>query len=125
MDGGRDDDARTLRVSRAFAVATVLALVGLGLAWELWLAPTGARSLALKVLPLAALLPGLSAQRLRSYRVTSLLVWLYVAEGALRVYSDAGLSARLAGLQLLLCALLFAACVVQVRARTQRRAVAA
>lgn len=125
MNGGPDDDARTLRISRAFAVAAVLALVVLGLAWELWLAPTGARSLALKVLPLAALLPGLSAQRLRSYRVTCLLVWLYVAEGALRVYGDTGWSARLAGVQLLLCALLFAACVVQVRARTQRSAVAA
>ena len=106
-------------ISRAAMLALLLALIALGLAWELWLAPTGARSLALKVLPLAWPLAGVWAWRLASARALSLLVWLYVAEGALRAASDSGLSAQLAWLELLLCALLFAACVVHIRSRTR------
>ena len=107
------------RASRAAMLALLVALIVLGLAWELWLAPTGARSLALKVLPLAWPLAGVWLWQLSSVRALSLLVWLYVAEGALRAASDSGLSAQLAWLELLLCALLFAACVVHIRGRTR------
>jgi uncharacterized membrane protein len=62
---------------RALAVACLLALIALGLAWELWLAPTGNRTLALKVLPLAFALAGLLKHRMYTYRWLSLLVWLY------------------------------------------------
>ena len=41
-----------MRAARAVALAGLLALIVLGLAWELWLAPTGSGTLALKVLPL-------------------------------------------------------------------------
>ena len=47
----------------------------------------------------------------------SLLVWLYVMEGSVRAWSDKGLSAWLAGLELLLCLGLFVACTVHVRLR--------
>ena len=100
-------------------LALLGALIALGLAWELWLSPTGARSLALKVLPLAWPLAGVWAWRLASARALSLLVWLYVAEGALRAVSERGVSAQLAWLELLLCAALFAACVVHIRSRTR------
>jgi uncharacterized membrane protein len=106
-----------VRGTRAAVALSIVALIALGLAWELWLAPTGARSLALKVLPLAVPLAGVLKFSLSSYRALSLLVWLYVCEGALRASSDSGLSARLAGLELLLCALLFAACVLHIRWR--------
>lgn len=106
-------------VSRAAMLALMVALIVLGLAWELWLAPTGARSLALKVLPLAWPLAGVWAWRLASVRALSLLVWLYVAEGALRAASDRGLAAQLAWLELLLCGLLFVACVVHIRSRVR------
>lgn len=105
------------RRSRLGAVCATLALIALGLAWELVLAPTGARSLALKVVPLAALLPGLSRMRLPTYRAMSLWVWLYALEGALRAASDSGLSAQLAAIELALALALFAACVLHVRAR--------
>ena len=98
-------------------LALLLALIVLGLTWELWLAPTGARSLALKVLPLAWPLAGVWVWKLSSVRALSLLVWLYVAEGALRAASDSGVSAQLAWLELLLCALLFGACIVHIRSR--------
>ena len=37
-----------VRRTRALAVASTLALIVLGLAWELWLAPTGRGTLAIK-----------------------------------------------------------------------------
>jgi uncharacterized membrane protein len=108
-----------LRTTRAAVLALLAALVLLGLLWELWLAPTGSRALALKVLPLVLPLSGLLAMRLRSFRVLSLLVWVYVAEGAMRAASDRGLSAQLAALEVVLCLALFAACVVHIRRRTR------
>ena len=103
--------------TRALAVGSVLALVVLGLAWELWLAPTGRGTLALKVLPLLLPLPGLLRLRLRTYRAVSLFVWLYVAEGAVRAASDPGAGRWLGGVELALGLLLFAACAVHVRTR--------
>ena len=38
---------RTTTLTRNLAVASLLALIVLGLAWELWLAPTGQRTWAL------------------------------------------------------------------------------
>jgi uncharacterized membrane protein len=110
-----------LRGTRAAVLVLLAALVLLGVVWELWLAPTGSRALALKVLPLVLPLSGLLALRLRSYRVLSLLVWVYVAEGAMRAVSDRGASAQLAALEVVLCVALFAACVMHIR-RTTRRA---
>jgi uncharacterized membrane protein len=103
--------------TRALAVACLLALIALGLAWELWLAPTGHRSLALKVLPLVLPLPGLMKNRMYTYRWLSLLVWVYFTEGVVRATSDQGASVPLAALEVLLCLLLFAACALHVRWR--------
>lgn len=103
----------TLRRIRALAVASLLGLILLGLAWELWLAPTGQRTLALKVLPLA----GLLKQRMYTYRWVSLLVWVYAAEGAVRATSERGLGARLAVIEIVLCLALFSACALHVRWR--------
>ncbi len=110
----------TLRRVRTLAVASLLGLIALGLAWELWLAPTGNRTLALKVLPLAAVLTGLLKQRMYTYRWLSLLVWAYFAEGAARAVSEGGASAALATVEMVLCLLLFSACVMHVRARLRR-----
>jgi uncharacterized membrane protein len=103
--------------TRAVAVGSVLALIALGLAWELWLAPTGNRTLAIKVLPLLLPLPGLLHNRMYTYRWVSLLVWLYFAEGVVRATSDRGHGVWLAGIEVLLCLLLFAACAAHVRWR--------
>ena len=107
---------------RALAVACLLALIALGLAWELWLAPTGNRTLALKVLPLAAAVVGLLKQRMYTYRWVSLLVWVYFTEGVVRATSEQGPAVAFALVEIGLCLLLFAACVMHVR-RRQRRAV--
>ncbi len=118
--------ARAVRATRAVAVAAVLGLVALGLAWELWLAPLrpGGSWLALKVLPLLLPLPGLLKLRMYTYRWTALLVWLYFVEGVVRASGDAPPGNRLAWTQIALCLVLFGACALHVRLR-QRAARAA
>ena len=103
--------------TRLMAVASLLALIGLGLAWELWLAPTGRGTLALKVLPLALPLAGLLKNRMYTYRWVSLLVWLYFTEGVVRAAGDGGLSAKIALVEVVLCLVLFTACALHVRWR--------
>lgn len=115
----RAPDTTLLRV-RAAAAACLLALVALGLAWELWLAPTGARTWALKVLPLALALPGVLKFRMFTHRWLALLVWLYVAEGVVRATTESGPALPLALAQTLLALGLFAACSMHVRWRLRK-----
>lgn len=108
-----------VRWTRALAVGSLLGLIVLGLAWELWLAPLrpGGSWLALKVLPLLLPLAGLLKNRMYTYRWVSLMVWLYFTEGVVRAWGDPGLSAVLAGVEVLLCVTLFVACALHVRTR--------
>ena len=106
-----------LQAARAVTLVLLAALAVLGLAWELWLAPFGRGTLALKVVPLLFAVPGLLRHRLYTYRWLSLLVWLYFTEGVVRATTERGLSAVLAGLEVLLSVLLFVACVWHVRSR--------
>jgi uncharacterized membrane protein len=114
----------TTRASRTLTLGAVLALVLLCLAWELWLAPTGSGTLALKAVPLLFVMPGLWRFRMRSYRALSLGVWLYFTEGVVRAVSDRGLSAVLAGIEVALTLLIFAGCALHVRWRLRRAAAA-
>jgi uncharacterized membrane protein len=106
-----------VRRTRALAVGSLLGLIVLGLLWELWLAPTGNRSLALKVLPLTVPLAGLLKHRMYTYRWVSLLVWIYFTEGVVRATSEHGPAVPLAVLEVGLCLLLFTACALHVRSR--------
>lgn len=106
-----------VRATRTLAVGALLALIALGLAWELWLAPTGQRTLALKVLPLFLPLAGLLRYRLFTCRWVSLALWPYFIEGIVRATSSGGAAVPLAWTEVGLCLLLFAACVAQVRWR--------
>ena len=105
--------------TRLIAVSSLLGLIVLGLAWELWLAPLrpGGTLLALKVLPLCFPLTGLLKNRMYTYRWLSLLIWLYFTEGVVRAWGDAVPSNYLAMVEVLLCLVLFAACALHVRLR--------
>lgn len=105
--------------TRILAVASLLGLIVLGLAWELFLAPIrpGGSWLALKVLPLCIPLAGLLKNRMYTYRWVSLLVWLYFTEGAVRAYSDRSPSSYLAMVEVALCLTLFVACTLHIRLR--------
>jgi len=104
---------------RLLAVGSLLGLIVLGLAWELYLAPLrpGGSSLALKVLPLCIPLVGLLKNRMYTYRWVSLMVWIYFTEGAVRAYSDKAPGNYLAMLEVFLCLTLFVACALHVRLR--------
>jgi uncharacterized membrane protein len=104
-------------VSRVAASALLIALIGLCLAWELWLAPLkpGGSWMVLKVLPLLAPLPGVLRGDRYTYQWSTMLIWLYAAEGATRAYTDSGWAARLAVVEVLLALGYFAAAVAWVR----------
>jgi uncharacterized membrane protein len=106
------------------AVGSLLGMIALGLAWELWLAPIrpGGSWLALKVLPLCIPLAGLLKNRMYTYRWVSLMVWLYFAEGMTRATSDRAPSSYLAMIEVVLCVLLFTACAMHVRLRLKASA---
>jgi len=111
-------------LSRRLAVGSLLALIVLGLAWELWLAPLrpGGSWWALKVLPLFIPIAGLLRNRMYTYRWVSLLVWPYFTEGVVRAYSDPAPASWLALLEVVLSLVLFAACTLHVRTRLRRKA---
>src|SRR3569832_305266 len=107
--------------TRWLAVACLLALIALSLAWELVLAPVRPGGsiviAALKAVPLCFPLAGLLRRRMYTYRWLSLLVWHYFIDGVVRAWSDRGLSSQLALGEIVLCLLLFAACAMHVRLR--------
>ncbi|WP_137895824.1 DUF2069 domain-containing protein [Ramlibacter sp. 2FC] len=113
------NEDKTVRLTRALAVGSLLGLIALGLSWELWLAPLrpGGSWLALKVLPLCLPLAGLLKNRMYTYRWVSLVVWLYFIEGVVRASGDRPPGNWLAALEILLCLLLFLACTLHVRLR--------
>ncbi len=113
---------RVVRSTRAVALATLIALIALCLAWELWLAPTGSGTLALKVLPLVFCVAGLWRHRMYTFRWLSLLIWLYFLEGVVRATSERGLGAALALAEVVLSMLLFAVAGVYIRWRLRNGA---
>lgn len=111
---------RVVRLTRALSIASLLGLIVLGLAWELVIAPTGNRTLVLKVVPLLFPLTGLLKHRMYTHRWVSLLVWLYFTEGVVRATSDPYPSWVLALVEVLLCLVLFTASAVHVRWRLKQ-----
>ena len=99
------------------ACLSLLALLFLCLAWELWLAPLrpGGSALALKALPLLAPLRGVLHGRRYTYQWASMLILAYVAEGTVRAYGEAGASAALAAAEALLALAFFASAVLYAR----------
>ena len=101
------------------ASASLIALIFLGMAWELVLAPLrpGGSWLVLKVLPLLAPLFGVLHAKRYTFQWSTLLIWAYAAEGATRMYTDQGAAAGLAAAELALALAYFGAAVSFLRAR--------
>ena len=120
-------DVKTVGWTRTLAVGSLLGLIALSLAWELWLAPLrpGGSWLVLKALPLCIPLAGLLKNRMYTYRWVSLMVWLYFTEGVVRAWGDKPPGNYLALLQVLLCVALFTACAMHVRLRLRNAKIAA
>jgi uncharacterized membrane protein len=107
----------TLGLAYWTAIAALVALAVLCVLWEGVLAPIRADGswLVLKALPLLWPLFGLLRERVITYKWTLLLALVYFTEGVVRAWSDRGLAQQLAGLEVALSLLLFAACALYVR----------
>lgn len=97
--------------------AALIALIFLCLAWELVLAPIrpGGSSLAFKALPLLLPLMGILKGRRYTYQWAPMLVLAYFTEGVVRAWSDQGLSAWLAGAEVVLSGVFFLAAIFYAR----------
>jgi uncharacterized membrane protein len=95
------------------ASASLIALIFLCVAWELWLAPLrpGGSWLVLKALPLLLPLMGILKGRRYTYQWAPMLVLAYFTEGVARAWSDQGASAWLAGGEVALSVVFFLAAI--------------
>jgi uncharacterized membrane protein len=101
----------------AAACVSLLLLIFLCLAWELWWAPLrpGGSWLMLKVLPLLLPLRGILRGTRYTYQWASMLILAYFAEGAVRAIGDAATTAALAWIELLLALAFFFSAVFYTR----------
>ena len=109
------------RIARWGAWGALVALIFLCVAWEVFLAPLkpGGSWMVLKVVPLLFPVFGILRGKRYTFQWTTLLIWLYFAEGVTRAWSDRGLSARLGALEVVLSLAYFACAIGFIR---QRRA---
>ena len=100
------------------ASASLIALIALCVAWEFWLAPVrlGGSWLVLKALPLLLPLFGILHGRRYTYQWASMLILAYLTEGLVRATTDSGMARVLAGAEVLLALVFFAAAVLYARA---------
>jgi uncharacterized membrane protein len=111
------------RVAHLAACASLIALIFLCLAWELWLAPLrpGGSWLALKALPLLAPLFGVLRGRVYTHQWALLLILAYFIEGAVRAWSESGFAARLALGEIALALTFFVSAISHVRLARRAR----
>ncbi|WP_426398379.1 DUF2069 domain-containing protein [Ralstonia sp. R-29] len=99
------------------SAASLVALILLCAAWELWLAPVrpGGSWLALKALLLAWPLPGVLRKNRYTMQWASMFILLFFTEGIVRATSDAGLSRSLAWGEVMLSVVFFFATIFYLR----------
>lgn len=80
----------TQKFLHAGAAASLLALIFLGIAWELVLSPLrpGGSWMVLKIVPLLLLVRGVFKRDLYTMQWSSMLILLYFTEGIVRATSD-------------------------------------
>lgn len=97
------------------SIVSLAALIFLNLAWEAWLAPTGHAVLMLKTLPLLLPLFGILRGKRYTYQWSSMLILVYFTEGVVRAYSDTGIAARLASVEVVLTVLFYLCAIFYAR----------
>ena len=103
------------------ASISLISLILLALAWETVLAPLkpGGSLLMLKAVPLLLPLFGVLRGKRYTYQWSCMFILLYFTEGAVRAWSDTGLSAQLAGIEIAL-SLVFFTCAIFFARLTRR-----
>jgi uncharacterized membrane protein len=94
-----------------FSVISLIALIGLCIAWEGWLAPVRSNGswLTLKALPLLIPLMGILRAKRYTFQWSTMMILLYFIEGVLRGWSDKGLAQQLAFVEIALSIIFFLA----------------
>ena len=106
-----------MRALYLVANASLVLLIVLGIAWELFLAPLrpGGSWLVLKVLPLLLPLRGMLRANRYTCQWASMLSLAYFIEGVVRAFSDAPPSSYLAAIQTVLAIVLFVSLIYLAR----------
>ncbi|MBN8767690.1 MAG: DUF2069 domain-containing protein [Thiobacillus sp.] len=106
-----------MKILQTISITSLIALIFLCLVWELWLAPIrpGGSLLVLKTLPLLLPLMGILKGRRYTYQWAPMLILAYFTEGVVRAWSDSGLSAWLAGGEVMLSVAFFFAAIYYAR----------
>ena len=106
-----------LRIIYMTACASLIALIFLGIAWELRLAPLrpGGSALVFKILPLLLPLFGILHGKRYTYKWASLLILIYFAEGTVRATTEQGMGQWLAIAEVVLSGAFFVSAVAYVR----------
>ena len=110
-------DITISRICHWVAIGSLVGLIVLCLAWEIWLAPLrpGGSWLMLKVVPLLVPLFGILRGERYTYQWASMFVLFYFTEGVVRAWSDRGLSASLAIGEIILSVVFFVAALAYAR----------
>ena len=108
---------RTQKLLHSGAAASLIALILLCVAWELFLAPLrpGGSWMVLKVVPLLLPLRGVLKRNLYTMQWSSMLILLYLAEGIVRATTDKGLSSTLGWIEFGLVCIFFFCTVFYLR----------
>lgn len=103
------------------ASISLIALILLALAWESVLAPLkpGSSLLMLKAVPLLLPLTGILRGRRYTFQWSSMFILLYFTEGVVRAWSDTGVSAQLALIEIILSVIFFTCAVLYARLMRQ------
>ena len=106
-----------IRVAQLIASASLIALIFLCVAWELWLAPVRAdgSALALKALPLLLPLFGVLRGKRYTYQWSSMLILAYFTEGVVRAWSERSAGQALALAEIVLSMVFFTAAICYAR----------
>ncbi|MGN7103108.1 DUF2069 domain-containing protein [Ralstonia holmesii] len=112
-----DNAVTESRALAALSAGSLIAMIVLCAAWELWLAPVrpGGSWLALKALLLAWPLPGVLRKNRYTMQWASMFILLFFTEGIVRATSDIGLSRSLAWGEVALSVVFFTATVFYLR----------
>jgi uncharacterized membrane protein len=113
--------AHTIQKLRLGASLSLISLILLCLAWEGFLAPLKPEGsmLILKAAPLLLPLFGILKGRRYTYQWSCMFILLYFTEGAVRAWTDIGLSAKLALCEVLMSVIYFVCTIFYARLSRQ------
>jgi uncharacterized membrane protein len=111
-----------LKWSRLGASISLIGLIVLCLGWEIFWAPlrSGGSLLFLKSLPLLVPLFGILRGKRYTYQWAGMLILFYFTEGAVRAWSETGVTRLLAWSEILLSVVFFASAIAYAKYTGQR-----